>query len=664
MKRTRLIGIRYIASVVLATVFWNPSSAEAPKDVSAVPVLSAPIGPCKLEWVKRIQPELNSYIPRNNVEAQLASVRSRGPNLRADSLWLVSNTTVERGFQVEGSISNTGQEAVQGIVLRFSLGHPDSGGIAIGDDITITDLASGETHVDSIFWEGFTGSDRLYCIVDPENTISEDDETDNTASLGVTLRNGIPWVWQIVNGYCNYASLTMIFNWAGADQSVYETVEFASCPHSAIYIDDHYYLPGGIMISQSESDYDFAGEIRAMDASLEVASSWEDYLFLLRQSIDSGLPFITSVDPYYLPEEDYADLWVYGLHGGHAVVVTGYTGSSVVINDPGVGLGLINDPLPNPELRGADVVVDLQAFRHAVEMTQGTSYILVSYESTGPVPTEESMLAAALGQSISRLEGSPDSFDAGWTDYWPAGWLPAFGIAAFDTATSDMNMTTFQQAFEELMEEENGDLEAVVLTLASWLGDGLFWTQIGWEASEEYYATVEGQDAASLVEVSQDLAQQAEQAFLAVVDLVMALWNSGGNVQMAAPYLQQLQTSFDAMAEMEETALGLLQNILAVDATLPVSRDLVETGMLFCSPNPFRTSVEIRCQKPASEAGMLRIHDLAGHVVRSLTGTASGSESCAFLWDGCDGLGRSMPPSAYVLSGPEGASARLVRTNR
>jgi len=647
------------ALVLVGSVSMNPIGVTT-RESDEKAIFTVPVKPFEIERARRAHQPPNRTI--DTVTMELPPVpKTRGPNLTVDGIQLVSNVTTERGYWIESRISNTGRETLTNIGLDFFLGHPDSGGTCMCDGITIPEISPGDSRIDSVSWYGMTGSGRIFCCIDSDNAIPEDDETDNMCSLSFSLRDDIPWVWQSVNGYCNYASLSMIFNWAGADHTVYETVEFASCPHSVVYIDDAYYLPGGIMISQSTSDYEFAGDLRNMSCDLRVVSTWEHYRSLICNSIDSGTPVMTSVDPYYLPEEDYADLWEFGLHGGHAVVVTGYTDSSVIINDPGVGLGFITDPIPHPELRGADVVVDWSSFRNAVEMTQGTSRIMVSYEPLGSIPTDDEMLVPVLEQNILRLEGDSASYDDAWVDYWPSGWIPTFGIAALQTASSDMNMTTFQAAFEELMEEEDNDLEAVILTMASYLSDGLFWTRIGWEASEAYYATMDDEDAASMVLISRALAQKAESANATVIDLIMALWNSGGNVTITGPYLEQLHMDFYTMAQMEATAVLYLQEILAVGSDEPALPEVVEESTLVCSPNPFRSSVTIRVTGQCTNVDEIVIYDITGRRIHALNKPRLNRGDQVFSWDGHSVDGSSAPVGVYLLSDQRGTTARVMR---
>ena len=48
---------------------------------------------------------------------------------------------------------------------------------------------------------------------------------------------------------------------------------------------------------------------------------------------------------------------------------------------------------------------------------------------------------------------------------------------------------------------------------------------------------------------------------LTVIDLIMALWNSGGNTNNAGPYREQLNKDEYSMVQTEVTAIHYLQEI-------------------------------------------------------------------------------------------------------
>ncbi len=580
-----------------------------------------------------------------------------GENLTAVSLRLESDYAVERGFEVVGGVANSGTVDLYDVVARFFVGGPDYG-IQIGDDVVIAHLAAGETQTFSVSWPGTGGSHTLYLLVDADESIVEVNETDNTDTLGVTLIDDVPWLSQIVNGYCNYAALTMLFNHYGAANTVYETVEFAGCAHSPVYIDDKFYMLGGVLSCQTWSDYEFAGEIRNLETDTDVSASWILYTFAMRQRIDAGIPFETGVDPYYLPQADYEILRTLDVHSGHAVVVTGYTDSSVVINDPGVGIEFpMQPPIPGGELRGADVVVELESFRSAVELTLGTPRILISYAPAGPMQPHDMMTCQAAGKSARRLDGDPAAYDDATIHGWPPGWDPTLGANAFATAQSDMNQSTFEIRFWELTDAVGGDLEATLNALAIHFVDGLFWHKIAWDASRAFYETEGTPEADALASLADELTVWGELAYMEYYNMLVAIWDSGGNPAVAEPYLSVVGSYLGEIVLLEEQVLYSLRALVA--SGVPEG-DEIGRPIIIATPNPFSTTTEIHWVAERGVDGELRIYDVAGRLVRELpAGNARGT--LTVKWDGVDGKGRSVAAGVYLVRDSHGHTTKVVR---
>ncbi|MBN1425592.1 hypothetical protein JXA88_13640 [Candidatus Fermentibacteria bacterium] len=616
------------------------------------PAVTVPVRHTIMPWGIPESPV--ARVPAVKTPPNHCPVTSHGSNAVAASLDLASDFNAERGYYVVAEIANSGTNDLCDLLVRFYLGDPDGGGGQIGADVVIPSLASGAVTRDSTQWEGFTGSGVLYAVVDPSDEIIESDEDDNRATIAVVLRDDVPWVWQVVNGYCNYAALTMQFNFLGCDHTLYETVEFTSAPHSALAIDDRFYVPGGLFICQTESDYDCAGTIRNLNTDFEFLGSWAAYLTELSARVDAGLPTVTSVDPYYLPQPDYDVLRENGLHGGHAIVVTGYADSAGVINDPGVGLEFIEPGMPEPEKRGADVVVDLATFQQAVENTSGGPYVLISYSPRGPIPPEDEIRAAAFYQSIDRLAGV--SYDPGLSQGWPEDWTPVFGMAAFDSVQGDMTVHTFSAWFYEVFQYAGGDLEQTITFLASAFGDGMFWTQLGWEASAEYFATLGTTDGDEMAAMSGVLADRAGSILDTYIALLWTLIANGGDPSAAGPYLAAMAYRLVDINELEPEVRATLMRMVGMSGDAPTIPAL-NLSIAAC-PNPFTSSAQIRWNVPSETAVKLCVYDIAGRLVRTLRpvdGVAT--------WDGKDSAARLTALGTYVIRDEAGRSLRLVRTD-
>jgi hypothetical protein len=192
--------------------------------------------------------------------------------------------------------------------------------------------------------------------------------TSSTFSRSATYIEDIPYVWQEINGFCHWSSISMALQHIGFPLKLGDVFAATGIGFSVVYLqfeDIMMLIPGsnyrqfyqsqyletfhGIEYSVMVDNTTEAGELFAIsmdfwnldyqtiDGSLEAQET-------LCQSIDDGYPLLLWVDPYYLPVHDYDILRDLNLHSsdtgsGHAVLAVGYndTTQEVWIMDPGVG---------------------------------------------------------------------------------------------------------------------------------------------------------------------------------------------------------------------------------------------------------------------------------------------------------------------------------------
>lgn len=91
-------------------------------------------------------------------------------------------------YQIQCKIKNEGTKAAQSVVVRLYLGDPASSGQKV-DEVTISTLDVGADSTQTLRWKDAkpAGSHYLYIVVDPDKTITELNERNNTAVWGVRV---------------------------------------------------------------------------------------------------------------------------------------------------------------------------------------------------------------------------------------------------------------------------------------------------------------------------------------------------------------------------------------------------------------------------------------------------------------------------------------------
>ncbi len=541
-----------------------------------------------------------------------------GVDLQAASLVLESDFASEDSILITARVACTGSETVDAAEVAFYEGHPDSGGHLLGCGLG-GPWQPGELINVSIRWGGRTGWTSLWCVVDPDNAIAETNEGDNVASTEVTLVTGVPFLSQEVDGFCHYAGQGMLFNHLGYTHTIQEMVETNLVPYSPIYFRGQFTGYAGIFSCQTESDMAWNGAIRNTTCSLELLPGWTPYVARVEDLVDGATPAETSVDPYYLPQPDYDPLREQGIHSGHAVVIVGYSDSSVVINDPGVGLPLLGEePLPDPQLRGKNVVVPLNVFRLAVENTLGTSYLLLSYLPAGTAVTSEALLLASLEKALLRLSGDVSSYDDELVEYLqPAS--PTFGRDAIDALAQDMNLATFTSWYQYMLAYFGGNLGATLEFL-----EGYYWylvgmTSVGLLAPAEYYYEVPYPHGASLSAFAESAMARCDTSCAVFERMMDVIQSSGGSTGGIAGHLDSLRTiSLEWLALEDSVAVhaSALHQWLTETGALP--RPIAREVHARVCPSPCLDLARLRWEQPSQGRTRAAVYDVRGSVVSTL----------------------------------------------
>ena len=293
---------------------------------------------------------------------------------------------------------------------------------------------------------------------------------DHTYSLAdVGMVTDAPYVWQEINGFCHWASVSMVVQSQGIDLDLHDVFVASTLAFSIAYVrlDDAIVVAPGSILRQLPSQK-FLCDLYGLSMSVFVdpstgigasvyqilvgqgiefieVSGASEALDLMRDSIDQGIPLILGVDPYYLPPEDYDIAREYGITvaqygGGHSVILVGYndTSQTATIQDPGVGAFGDNFGYPY-DGRG---VYDMNYT--ALVNAWGALGFLTNrlVQASEPAADFDSRLMEMI---IGRLYGTRDAYMPDSDDTF----FVTFGADAFEAIALDLTVESFTAYFDE-----------------------------------------------------------------------------------------------------------------------------------------------------------------------------------------------------------------------
>ena len=475
------------------------------------------------------------------------------PDITIMDLQLDSNYLHEEGVVISFLVYNSGASNVDDFNIFIYLEIDYLTWVPIGENITVYDLNAHETRNMSVDWYEPYGAGDIFVEADCYHEVQEENEDNNIVSISF-MGLDVPWFWQEENVFCAYASMSMEFEYCGLTEGLRYTNEIAGVGHSFAWVDDHYQFMDSVLICQRSEDLLWAGEVRELDSYLESKQTWNTYWTRVSDLADQGIPVITSVDPYYLPQDDYDPLRHFDIHSGHAVLIVGMTEEEVLINDPGVGLSFDgSNGIENPEERGKNVIVPITQFQDAVEQTSGTKYLIMAFEDPdlGDLPSWGEVLSLGIDHSLSRIAGEEETFDDALTN---TPFDVRFGIPALECARDDMNLITFTACWNQLKlvfstEEAVQVMKSLFVPTTylaglEWAGIDIFYSNYDWPTGAREAENISA--ACTLLEKS---AYDLSDKFSEMMDRV----GEEDDPSVAETYLSDLRTEFSDMVLNENT---------------------------------------------------------------------------------------------------------------
>ncbi|MFH2000621.1 MAG: CARDB domain-containing protein [Planctomycetota bacterium] len=98
-------------------------------------------------------------------------------SIDTDPVWPAPNSTAT----VNAEIRNTGAMSASHVLVYFYDGDPRNGGVLFGQDMIPLISGGGGTAIASVSTVAVPGQHRIHVVIDPLNTLSETDETNNVA---------------------------------------------------------------------------------------------------------------------------------------------------------------------------------------------------------------------------------------------------------------------------------------------------------------------------------------------------------------------------------------------------------------------------------------------------------------------------------------------------
>ncbi len=281
---------------------------------------------------------------------------------------------------------------------------------------------------------------------------------------------GVPYVWQELNGFCHWATLSMALQKIGIQLDLAEVFAASGVGFSAAYVryeDIWTFMPGPIYRQQStlatvadflgfemefymDTDSTEFGSLMAMKMESENVNwteidGWDEAILILKDAIDSGFPVEIYVNIQNLPASDYdlfRNLGINDTDPTHSILVTGYneTSSTAQIMDPAIGL--FDDPASFPDDGSWFYEINFTSLNRAWLGLYGTTIVKPS-----PRTTEE-LTDNLANYILDRLRGDRNSYAPGTEDvfFWNFG---SNAFRAMATDLTDTGLSSFMDEFEE-----------------------------------------------------------------------------------------------------------------------------------------------------------------------------------------------------------------------
>ncbi|MFW9963846.1 MAG: C39 family peptidase, partial [Candidatus Sifarchaeia archaeon] len=389
--------------------------------------------------------------------------------------------------------------------------------------------------------------------------------TDYSISADSGEITDVPYVWQELNGFCHWATISMALQKIGVQLDLAEVFAAFGIGFTAGYVryeDTWNYLAGPSYRQQStlevvanllgfevefyvdtgSTDFGppFALTMQMHNVNWTEIDGWEEAIQGLKNGIDSGFPVHVYVNVQNLPASDYdifRDLGLTETAPSHSILVTGYneTSGTAQIMDPAIGL--LDDPASFPDDGSWFYEINFTSLNQAWLGCYGTTIIKPGSGISGNFTDN---LANYI---LDRLRGDRNTYAPGAEDvfFWN------FGSNAFRALAADLTDTGLSSFMDEFDEYDLSTRSIILQNL------GLEIEMALTKQYESYRAAI-----TALPRVLPDLNLQefASEAELALVHFELFADNSTVNTPFYTAGVKLTTKTFDNIAYQYEHVLA------------------------------------------------------------------------------------------------------------
>ena len=228
----------------------------------------------------------------------------------------------------------------------------------------------------------------------------------------------VPYIDQETGFFCQFASLSMLFQYYNRSASLREVLYYCGTGHSFCYSSNERLpaLANAFKSSVLEKLYGVSFREWMPDLFMSEDECWQEYWYRVKQNISNDIPVLTTVDPFSLSSaknQFNLPVWYWNMHppSGHVILLIGYNESNETV--------CYHDSIAESygdSQYGVYAWMSLDDFKKALKRDVFTSYLIWTFKRvSSPLPPEE-IFDMAHKENIERLKGNLSAYTKWFVD--------------------------------------------------------------------------------------------------------------------------------------------------------------------------------------------------------------------------------------------------------